>query len=74
MMVFFINLICIARHRVPRNEPDWQRLVSLLEIADIVFASTINKGLAFYLAQLIADQNQFFLELLAHKPLSPKHQ
>lgn len=58
---------------VPAGNKNWNLLLLLLEIMNIVFSPSLTQGMTVYLKHLIIDHHKLFKHLYPHKSLIPKH-
>jgi hypothetical protein len=63
----------IDKH-VPRDNKFWELLTMLFDIADVIFALSVTKGLSGFLGHLIDDHHSYFKEMCVdEKRLLPEH-
>jgi len=69
----FRNLPLMIASRVPRGDPHWRLVISLLDAMSIIFAPEVTAHLADFLSYLVEDHHTQFRLLFPDKPLLPKH-
>lgn len=75
-----IQTLCLVKNvsllfgDIVRDENhNWNWLLLLLEIMNIVFSPSLTVGMTTYLKRLITDHHKLFKLLYSHKSLIPKH-
>lgn len=75
-----IQTLCLVRNTplifgdlVPPGNPNWNLLLILLQIINIVFSPVVTYGMTVFLKHLISEHHQLFKSVYPHKKLIPKH-
>lgn len=58
---------------IPAGNKNWNLLLLLLQIMNIVFSPSLTLGMTIYLKHLIVDHHKLFKHLYPHRNLIPKH-
>lgn len=58
---------------IPAGNKNWNLLLLLLQIMNIVFSPSLTLGITIYLKHLIVDHHKLFKHLYPHRNLIPKH-
>ncbi len=75
-----IQTLCLVRNTpllfgdlVPPGNPNWNLLLILLHIINIVFSPVVTYGMTVFLKHLISEHHQLFKLVYPQKRLIPKH-